>query len=222
MEIIPCEQNSPEWVEARLGLPTASQFSTVLAKGKGGGPSKTRRTYLYKLAGERITGQPAENFRNAHMDRGHAMEPEARELYEFAEGVTVERVGFIKNHGAGASPDSLVGDHGLLEIKTAMPHILIEYRLAGRVPSEHVAQVQGQLWVTERSWCDLLIYWPRLDPFQARIERDDSYIEGTLRPGVLRFIDELDELVARLSGGAAPEIAPASPEVDLSTAPPAF
>lgn len=222
MEIIHCEQNSPEWDAAKVGIPSASQFSAVLASGRGGAPSKTRLTYMRKLAGERITNRPANNFTNAHMDRGHAMEPEARALYEFTAGVTVERVGFIKNHGAGASPDGLVGDDGLLEIKTAEPHILIGYLDAGRFPSEHVAQVQGQMWVSERAWVDLMIYWPSMPPFQARAERDDSYIDRTLAPGVQRFVDELEDLVARLSGGAAPEIAPAAPAVDLASAPPAF
>ena len=93
MEIVRCEQNSDEWVKARLGLPTASQFSDVLAKGQG----KSRRTYMRKLAGERMTGEPAKGFRSADMERGHAMEPEARHYYEFQRGVTVERVGLIKN-----------------------------------------------------------------------------------------------------------------------------
>lgn len=222
MEILRCEQNSPEWVAARVGIPTASEFSSILASGRGGGPSKTRLTYMRKLAGERITGQPAENYHNAHMDRGKAMEAEARSLYEFTNGVTTEQVGFIKNHGAGASPDGLVGDDGLIEIKTAMPHILIGYIEAGKFPSEHVAQVQGQIWVSERAFCDLLIYWPAMPPFQVRVERDHGYIERTLAPGVQRFIDELDDMVARISGGDAPAIAPGQPEVDLSTAPPAF
>ncbi len=223
MEIIRCEQNTPEWIEAKIGIPSASQFSAILASGRGGGPSKTRLTYMRKLAGERITGQPAENYRNAHMDRGHAMEPEARRLYEFTEGVTVERVGFIKNHGAGASPDSLVGDEGLLEIKTALPHLLIGYLDADRFPSEHVAQVQGQMWVSERAWCDLLIYWPGMPPFQARAERDDNYIDRTLAPGVLRFVDELEDMVARLGRDAPPHaIAPATPPVDLATSKPVF
>ena len=222
MEIIRCEQNSAEWVQARVGVPTASQFKDVLAKGQGGAPSKMRRTYLRKLAGERITGKPADNFHNAHMDRGHAMEEEARRFYEFTNGVTVERVGFIKNHGAGASPDSLVGDDGLLEIKTALPHILIGHILDAKVPSEHKAQVQGQMWVSERAFCDLLIYWPAMRPFQRRIERDDAYIDGTLTPKVLAFIDDLEALVEKLTGGNLPEIAPAAPEVDLSTAPPVF
>ena len=221
MEIVACEQNTPEWEAAKIGIPSASQFSAILAKGQG----VTRRTYMRKLAGERITGKPAENFRNKHMDRGHELEAEARALYEFTNGVTAERVGFVKNHGAGASPDSLVGDDGLLEIKTAFPHILIGYIEASTFPSEHVAQVQGQLWVTERAWADLLIYWPGMPPCQVRAERDDGYIDRILAPGVQRFADELDDMVARLTGGGppvAPTIAPAAPQVDLSTAPPAF
>ena len=222
MEVINCEQNSDEWVAARVGIPTASQFTDVLAKGKGGAPSKMRRTYLHKLAGERITGKPADNFHNAHMDRGHAMEAEARRFYEFTNDVKVERVGFIKNHGAGASPDSLVGVEGLLEIKTALPHILIGYILAAKPPPEHVAQAQGQMWVSERAFCDLLIYWPEMPPFQHRVERDDTYIDDTLAPKVRAFLDDLEELVEKLTGGNLPAVAPAAPEVDLSTAPPVF
>lgn len=199
MEIVQCEQNSVEWIEARLGIPTASQFSAIVARGKGGAPSKTRLTYLRKLAGERITGEPAESFRNAHMDRGHALEAEARALYEFTNGVTVRQVGFIRNHGAGASPDGLVGDDGLLEIKTALPHILIGYIEAGKFPAEHVAQAQAQIWIAEKQWCDLLVYWPLILPFEVRAERDDAYIEGTLIPGVQRFIADLDGTVARLT-----------------------
>ena len=222
MEIIACEQNSDEWFSAKLGIPSASQFSAILASGKGPAPSKTRRTYLRKLAGERITGRPAENYRNAHMDRGRAMEAEARALYEFTNGVTAEQVGFIKNHGAGASPDALVGDDGLLEIKTAAPHVLIGHIEAGKFPTEHFAQVQGQMWVSERVWVDVLIYWPGMPAFQTRAPRDDDYIERILAPGVQRFIDELDDMVARLTGSEAPAVAPAAAPVDLSTAPPAF
>jgi len=216
------EQGSPEWHAARVGLPTASNFSAILASGRDGGPSKMRRTYMRKLAGERITGEPAENYTSADMRRGKAMEAEARAFYEFTASVEVKRVGLIKNHGAGASPDGLVGSDGLLEIKTAAPHVLIEHIEAARVPSEHVAQVQGQMWISERQWNDLLIFWPGMRPFKARVGRADRYIEGKLQPAVLRFIDELEEMVERLSSGGPAAIAPAAPAVDLSTAPPAF
>ena len=81
LEIFDCEQNSDEWLRVRMGMPTASEFSTVLTAGKGGGESKTRRTYLYKLAGERVTGEPMESYTNKYMERGKLMEGEARDYY---------------------------------------------------------------------------------------------------------------------------------------------
>ena len=96
-EIIVCEQNSPEWFEARRGIPTASMFATVMAKGKDKGPSLTRATYMRKLAGEIITGEPMENYSNAHMERGHSMEGEARDFYAFLTSDPPEQVGFIRH-----------------------------------------------------------------------------------------------------------------------------
>lgn len=203
LEIIACEQNSPEWLAARLGIPTASMFATVLAKGRGGGDSKTRTDYLHKLAGEIITGQPAENFTNAHTERGHAMEPEARAAYAFMSDAEPEPVGFIRNGRAGASPDSLIGATGLLEIKTKLPHRLIEAMVRESFPPEHNAQVQGQLWVAEREWCDLAIFWPGLPLVTYRAERDEAFI-AKLAEGVEAFTAELDEVVARVRAYAGP------------------
>ena len=222
LEIFDMEQGTDEWLAVRLGLPTASQFSAILASGRGGGPSKTRLTYLRKLAGERITEQPTENFQSGSMARGKAMEAEARSFYAFTTDAEVRRVGFGKNHGGGASPDSLVGDVGMLEIKTQAPHLLIGTIEDGRVPSEHIAQIQGNLWVFEREWMDVLIYFSGMPEFRARVPRDDRYIDGTLAPAVRRFIDDLEELVERMGGGNIPAPAPPTPAVDLSTAPPAF
>ena len=143
MQVHDMEQGTPEWFAVRQGLATSSQFSTVLAKGQG----KTRKTYLYKLAGERLTGEPTDSFSNRHMERGHEMEPQAREFYAFMEDVEPRQVGFITNHGAGASPDSLVGESGMLEIKTKLPHLMLEAHERGKFPPEHYAQCQGQLWV---------------------------------------------------------------------------
>ena len=222
LEVFDMEQRSPEWYAVKRGIPSASNFSAILASGRGGGVSKTRLTYLRKLAGERITGQTAEDFTNAAMDRGRAMEAEARHLYAFTSEGEIRTVGFGKNHGAGASPDALVGEDGLLEIKTARPDLLIGIIEDGRVPSEHVAQLQGNLWVFEREWIDLRIYYAGMPEFPARVPRDDRYIDDTLAPGVRRFNDELEELVERIAGGRVPAPAPPRPEVDLSTAAPAF
>lgn len=193
-EILVCEQGSPEWFEARLGIPTASEFATILAKGRGGGESKTRRTYMLKLAGEIITGQPMDSYTNDHMERGKAMEAEAREAYALLNDVTPKLIGFVKNGNLGCSPDAFIGEDGLLEIKTALPHRLIDYILKDEFPPEHIAQCQGQLWVTERQWIDLLIYWPGLPSFVKRAERDEEYIKN-LSLRVTDFWTELGAIV---------------------------
>lgn len=197
IEIIECDQNSDQWLRARMGIPTASQFSTVMASGRGGAESKTRATYLRKLAGEIITGEPMENFTNAHTERGHAMEQEARDFYALMTGNTPKQVGFIRNGDKGGSPDSLIDEDGLLEIKTALPHILIEYIEADKFPATHVAQCQGNLWVSGRQWLDLVVYWPKMPPFIKRIERDPVYI-ASLTKGVAEFNAELAGLVKRV------------------------
>lgn len=193
-------QGSPEWLASRLGHPTASEFATVLAQGRGGGDSKTRRKYMRGLCFERMTGQQSTDFDNAHMRRGREMEPEAREDYAFIRDVEVQPCGHVvlveesgKIH-CGATPDGFVGEDGLLEIKTKLPHLLIEVHETGDVPAEHVAQVQGQLWVTGRAWCDFFCYWPGMPPFLKRVRADVDYHKTILEPGLAKFNAELDEL----------------------------
>lgn len=197
MQIIDCEQGTPDWFSARAGIPTASEFSTVMASGRGGGESKTRRTYMLKLAGERITGEPMSTFSNAHMERGKEMEAEAREFYAFMRDADPQQIGFIRSGDKGCSPDALIGDDGLLEIKTALPHLLIDYLLKDEFPPEHKAQTQGQLWVAERAWVDLVIFWPSLPPFIKRAYRDEAYIDK-LSDAVDQFNGELASVVSRI------------------------
>lgn len=206
MEIINCDQGSPDWFAARAGIVTASEFQTLLMKGKGGGESATRRTYMRKLAGEIITGEPMESFTNAHMERGKVMEQEARDLYAFMTDAEPVQVGFIKSGRKGASPDSLVGDNGGLEIKTRLPHLMIELLESGEVPSEHVAQIQGGMWVAEREWWDFVAYWPKLPLFVKRVYRDEAYIKK-LTDAVDQFNGELDALVSRIKSYGMQEAA---------------
>ncbi|MFZ5713069.1 MAG: lambda exonuclease family protein [Bradyrhizobium sp.] len=200
--IIDCEQGSPEWFAARLGIPTASEFSTVMAKGKDGGKSLTRKTYMLKLAGEILTGEPMESYSNQHMERGKEQEAEAREAYELMKDVDCQKVGFIVNGDKGCSPDSLIGDDGGLEIKTALPHIQVERLLKGDLPPEHRAQVQGVMWVAERQWLDFVSYCPRLPLLIVRVPRDEGYI-ATLSGAVKEFNAELASVVdaVRSKGG---------------------
>lgn len=193
IEIINCEQGGAEWFESRRGLPSASNFSAILAKGEG----KTRRSYMYRLAAEIISGDPAETFTSQAMERGKVMEGEARELYQFLSDEPLTRVGFIKNGRRGASPDSLVGDRGGLEIKTQRGDLLVETLLKNDFPPEHKAQVQGNLWISERDWWDICVYWPNMPLFKARVGRDDAYITN-LASEVDRFTEELDGVVAKI------------------------
>jgi len=198
MEIITCEQGTEEWFAARRGIPTASEFNTVMAKGKGNSPSKTRQTYLLKLVGERLTGESQDGFSNKHTERGHLLEPEAADLYSFMTGNECELVGFIKSGEKGCSPDRLIGDDGLLEIKTKLPHLQLSVLESGVVPSEHIKQIQGQIWIAEREWCDFISYWPKLPPFIKRVYRDDKLIKE-LDDAVNKFIEEMLSLEAKYS-----------------------
>lgn len=198
LEIINCTQGSPEWFKARLGIPTASEFASVMTKGRAGAESRTRLSYLYKLAGERLTGEVMDTVTTLHMERGKLMEEEAQSAYRFVSGLDCEAVGFLRRGRAGASPDALIGADGLLEIKTKLPHLLIEALLKGEFPPEHKAQCQGQLWIAERAWIDLAVYWPGLPIFIVRAERDEDYIRE-LAETIEVFNDELDRVVARVA-----------------------
>ena len=200
LQIFTCEQNSEEWYAARSGIVTASEFSTVLAKGRGGGESVTRRKYMLTLAGERIAGpSPFDRFSNAAMERGHAYEEEARDMYSLITGNDVERVGFMRRGDVGYSPDGLIGENGLQEIKTKIYPLHLECLLSDAVPSEHVAQVQGGLWVSGREWLDFVSYSPGLPLFVKRIHRDEAYIK-VLAKAVEDFNTELAALVERING----------------------
>lgn len=199
-EYIDVDQSTPEWHALRAGIPTASRFADVMQKaGPRGGKAAARRTYLMTLLGERLTGEVLETYQGGAIARGHALEPEARNYYEMMTGLEAQVVGFAFRDDvqAGASPDSLIGDDGLLEIKTKAPHHQLEVLIAGVLPDEHVAQVQGQLWITQRQWCDFVSYWPGLPTFVIRVERDEAFI-AQIAKDVAEFNTELIALEAKI------------------------
>ena len=159
---------------------------------------------MMKLAGEILTGEPMEGFSNAHMERGKAMEAEARDLYAFMADAEPEQVGFIINGAKGCSPDALIGTDGAAEIKTKLPHLQIEALLRGTLPPEHRAQCQGVLWVAEREWIDFVSYWPKLPLFVVREYRDEAYI-ASLAAAVDQFNDELAALVETVRAYGQPQ-----------------
>ena len=192
IEFFDCQQGSPEWYQCRLGIPTASEFHSVLAKGEG----KTRRTYMYKLIGERLTGECQDTFTTVHTERGKIMEAEARSLVLF-DYHDLHMTGFIRRETpfgfVGCSPDALVGDDGLLEIKTKLPHLQIDVLRQDRLPPEHVAQCQGALWVSGRKWIDFVSYWPNLPIFKKRVEPDLEYFKA-LEAGLTAFHMEMADV----------------------------
>lgn len=194
MQILTMEQGSPEWLEARLGRVTMSELKTLLVNGKGpGGFGTGALSYMHQLIGERMTGELAEPFQgNVHTRRGHELEVVARELYHDATGeAEPQEVGIILNHDVGYSPDSLISDDGLLEIKTKLPKYQIEVLLSGEIPAEHIAQCQGGLWVSEREWIDFVSYWPGMPLFIKRAYRDERLIRK-IADRVEAFYAEMD------------------------------
>lgn len=191
------EQGTDAWRQLRCGLPTASEFSSILAKGKNGAESKTRLSYMRRLAAEIITRQPGETFESAAMVRGREMEAEARDFYAFMRDADPQAVGFIRNGRKGCSPDSLLGNDGMLEIKTQRADLLIETILKDEFPSEHKAQCQGQLWIAGREWIDIAVYWPGMPFFVKRATRDEAYIQE-LADAVSAFNNELDAMVEKI------------------------
>jgi hypothetical protein len=198
LQIFDCVQGEPEWFECRRGIVTASRFADVLAKGRGKQPSKTRKRYLYELLDEIISGELTPSVSTANFERGHVMEDDARNLYAFARDVEPVKCGFLRMGRAGCSPDSLIDDSGMLEIKSKLPYLHWETISDAVLPVEHEAQVQGQLWVSGREWCDFISYWPRRPLFVKRVDRDEKYI-ATLAQAVADFVGELDALVAKYS-----------------------
>ena len=197
------EQGTDEWFAARIGKVTASRVADVLAKTKTG-YSATRDNYMAQLVCERLTGQKGDSFTNAAMQHGTDTEPLARAAYEALHDVLVDEVGFISHPSifmAGASPDGLVGDDGLLEIKCPNTATHIETLLSQAVPGKYNTQMQFQMACTERSWCDFVSFDNRLPQdlqlFVKRVPRDNMYIR-LMEEEIIKFLNELDIKIAQL------------------------
>lgn len=196
MKIIDCVQGSPEWFACRAGIPSASNFDMIVTS--KGEPSKQAQKYMYRLAGERITGMPEETYQNSAMQRGVELEAEARMFYEMTYDCKVEQVGFcVADGGWGCSPDGLVNGDGLIEIKCPQIATHVGYLLDGKVPTDYFQQTQGQLLVTGRKWLDFISYYPAMKPLIVRVERDEVFIKK-LQSELEKFVIELAEIVNKI------------------------
>ena len=197
------EQQTEEWFSQRLGKVTASRVADIIAKTKSG-YSTSRANYMAELICERLTGSRGDSYMNAAMAWGTATEPPARSAYEAATGQLVETVGFVPHPTileAGASPDGLVGDDGLVEIKCPNTSTHIDTLLGKSVPSKYITQIQWQLACTGRKWCDFVSYDPRMPEnmqmFLFRVPRNDETIAELVKE-VVQFLLELDGKITNL------------------------
>lgn len=193
-------QRSPEWFAQRLGKLTASRIADAIAKTKTGWGA-SRANYMAQLVAERLTGTQQESYTNAAMQWGTDIEPHARDAYEFRNDATVDPVGFVDHpviEMAGASPDGLIGDYGLVEIKCPNTATHIETLLGGSVPQKYLLQMQWQMACTRRHWCDFVSFDPRMPEhmrlFVRRVKREDVLIAG-LENDALDFLREVERKV---------------------------
>jgi len=201
------EQGSDEWLALRAGKPTASAFSKLVTS--TGAESKSMPEYAITLACEVYAGKPVDSFEgNKWTERGHSLEDSARAKYEMTHDIDTQQVGFITDdyERYGCSPDSLVGDNGLLEIKCLKSEnhakAIMYYQKHGKVPTTYVAQVQGQMFVAGREWCDLAFFHPDLPMLVIRSEPDDKIIT-TLESQLTAVQMERDAVVENLRQAAA-------------------
>lgn len=196
-------QGSPEWHAIRLGKVTASRVADVMARTKTG-YGASRANYAAELIAERLTGQAADKFTNAAMQRGTEKEPDARSAYEFYTDATVELVGFVSHPSipmSGASPDGHVGDVGSVEIKCPNTATHLETLLGAEIDGKYVKQMQWQMACSGRQWCDWVSFDDRLpEPMRIvirRVHRDNEMI-AEMEKEIATFLREIDEKVARL------------------------
>lgn len=197
------EQRGPEWFAHRTGRVTASRIADVMAKTKTG-PSAARKNYMADLIAERLTGERREGFSNSAMQWGTDTEPQARATYEFLTDLTVTEVGFIDHPViamAGCSPDGLVGDDGMVEIKCPNTATHLETLLTGNVDTKYLKQMQFQMACAGREWCDFVSFDPRLPPemqlWVHRVPREAEAV-AEIEEAVASFLAELDRMVADL------------------------
>lgn len=191
------QQRNDDWLKARCGKATSSRFADVLAKLRNGAEAAGRKNYRAELVIERLTGVPTDTYTNGAMQWGVEFEPVARWAYETETGNNVDEVGFIEHPtlACGTSPDGLVGQDGLIEIKAPNSATHIETLKNKAVPTQYMPQIQGQMWLTGRKWCDFVSYDPRMPQelrlFIKRVYAVDEFIKN-LEQEIGVFLAEVD------------------------------
>lgn len=227
MIVLGCQQNSPEWLQARVGVVTASNFDCIITPTGKAATADRRARYMNRLLAEWKVGRPLTewDYKNQYMEHGNENEDSAVALYEMTKGVDTKKVGFVFKDDkklVGCSPDRMIGidfqyyehpegdnikafiygtDTGGLEIKNPAPWTHIGYLLKGTLPTDYIPQVQGSLWVTGVLQWDFMSNCSGFDPLIITVERDEKYIEK-LEKAVNAFIDEMLEKREQLKRAA--------------------
>lgn len=198
------EQRSEEWFKARAGKVTASRVADIIAKTKSG-YSSSRDNYMAELICQRLTGTVGESYQNAAMAWGTNTEPLARAAYVSAKGISVEEIGFVPHptiENAGASPDGLIGEEGLIEIKCPLTNTHMNTILEQEVSTKYHVQMQWQMACTGRQWCDFVSFDPRMPEHMQlyihQVERDQKMIDN-LEAEVTKFLKDMDDKIAKLN-----------------------
>ena len=201
MEIINCVQGEPEWFKARIGSIGGSSIASVVAGGQG----KMRKSLLYTLAGEILSGVKYEGYRNADMDRGVEQEADARNVYAMEREVEVVQVGLVKqNEFRHFSPDGLISTDGMIEIKCVIPKVQVETIDTGKIDGGYIKQIQWGLFICKRYWADFISWSPLVVDcpiWIKRVERDEKLIKELI-DGAEKFTDELKSLVLKIKRAA--------------------
>ena len=197
MKIIECVQGDDIWTECRLGLPTASEFSRIVTP--LGALSKSANKYAYRLIAETLLKRPMESLEGLEwIEWGKMNEADAVKMYEFQNEIETVKVGFITTDDGqiGCSPDRLVGNDGILEVKCPAPQTMVGYMING-MDKDYIPQVQGQLYVSEREWADWWGYNPEFPPVKVRTFRDEDYIK-ILSESLKNFVDMKAEMLEKI------------------------
>ena len=203
------DQRTTEWFAARLGKVTASKIADVMASGRAGAPSVTRANYLAQLLCERLTGRPTEGYTSHEMQHGTDNEPIAINAYEMAQDVIVSPIGFVDHPSiamCGASPDGLVGDEGLIEVKCPNSATHLATLKGAEIDGRYMKQMQWQMACTGRAWCDFVSFDPRMpDHMQLHVQRVPRDLEmiAQIEVAVSAFLADLDADCQRFAKDAA-------------------
>lgn len=208
------EQRTPEWLAARAGIVTASQIGALItAKTIKPSSGETAQSLIARLAAERITGRVEETPQTWPMQQGVLEEPRARAAYMQQFDVDVTELGFMRRDwdlgSLGYSPDGMVGDHGLIEIKTMSPHRHVKHAARDMVPPEHMAQLQAGLFVSGRDWIDFISWCPGLPMWTRRVVREATWqltIQDVVEAATQSIAETVRDFEAATTGMPTPEI----------------